>query len=148
MTLNDRVTQLAGSLIALRRLQDEADIAFLASLGGLSLQQLNILNIVGDREPCTMSEIAKQAHLSLSSITSVVDKMVKSKLIDRYRSEDDRRIVYAKLSQEGKRIYQIQIEHIHAVVRKLLQALNPEEQDNLTQIIQKLITGPALQPKS
>ncbi|CAN5328424.1 hypothetical protein BH10PSE19_BH10PSE19_18550 [soil metagenome] len=141
MTLDDRVTQFADTLIALRRLQDEADIAFLDSLGGLSLQQLNILNIVGDREPCTMSEIAKQAHLSLSSITSVVDKMVKAKLMDRYRSEDDRRIVYAKLSQEGKRIYEIQIQHVHAVVRKLLQALNLEEQDSLIQIIQKFVRG-------
>lgn len=137
--INERVTQLAGSLIALRRLQDEADMAFLSSVGGLSIQQLNILNIVGDREPCTMSEIAKQARLSLSSITAVVDKMVKIKLVDRYRSEEDRRIVYAKLTDEGKRIYEIQIQHIHAVVRKLLQTLKNEEQSQLINIIQKLV---------
>jgi DNA-binding MarR family transcriptional regulator len=143
VTLDERVKKMTGYLLAFRHLQDQSDTAFLASLGGLNLPQLNVLNVIGDSEPCTMGEIAKRVVLSLSSVTLIVDKLVKLKLVLRVRGKTDRRIVYAKLTPEGQKIYQVQIEHLQVMGNKMLSVLTTEEQDMLLQLLHKLTTPPA-----
>lgn len=133
-----RVQELARYFLLLRKIQDSSSAEFIASLGGLSLQELNVLNIIGDNEPCIMSDIAKQAALSLSSVTVIVDKLVKTKLVQRVRSEKDRRVVHGNLTEEGRKIYQIQIEHMHEIIRRLLNPLSADEQDSFLNIFQKI----------
>lgn len=138
-SLDERVRRFAQYLPHLRKAQDKKDSEFLASLGNLSIQELNILNIIGDSEPCIMRDIAKQAALSLSSITVIVDKLVKAKLALRLRNDIDRRIVYASLTPEGKKVYQIQIQHLHQFIHKMLAGLTLEEQDSLLRIMEKVV---------
>ncbi len=136
--IDKRVEELAHYLLILRKMQDKSGAEILASLGNLSVQELNVLNIIGDTEPCIMSDIAKQASLSLSSVTVIVDKLVKAKLVQRVRSEEDRRIVRGSLTAEGKKIYQLQIQHMHGVLRHILNLLTDEEQGNFLNIFQKI----------
>ncbi len=138
-TFDERIEKFAQYLLLLRKSQDKKDSEFIAALGKLSLQELNVLNIIGDSESCIMRDVAKQASLSLSSITVIVDKLVKAKLALRLRNEDDRRIVYATLTAEGKKIYHHQIRHVHEVLRKMLEGLTTEEQESLLKILQKII---------
>lgn len=140
-TIEQRVQQLAQYLLLLRKMQDATGAEHLKSLGGLSMQELNVLNIIGDTEPAIMSDIAKQSALSLSSVTVIVDKLVKKKLVQRIRSDEDRRIVRGSLTPEGKKIYHKQIEHMHAVLRKILNLLSVEEQENFLKIFQKITRG-------
>lgn len=123
-----RVAQLSDLMLSMRRSQNEAEALFLQSLGGLSLPQLNVLNSIGDQAPCTMTQVADQAALSLSSITLIVDKLVAMKLVSRIRSENDRRVVYADLTEDGRKIYNAQIAHIHEVMRTILRTLDENEQ--------------------
>ncbi len=123
-----RVAELSGLMLSMRRSQNEAEALFLQSLGGLSLPQLNVLNSIGDQAPCTMTQVADQASLSLSSITLIVDKLVAMKLVSRIRSENDRRVVYADLTEDGRKIYNAQIAHIHEVMRTILRTLDENEQ--------------------
>lgn len=139
MTLDQRIQSFAQYLLLLRKIQDKKGSEFLASIGKLSLQELNILNIIGDNEPCIMRDVAKQALLSLSSITVIIDKLVKAKLAVRLRNDEDRRIVYASLTPEGRKIYLTQIQHVHAVIRRMLEGLTTEEQEGLLKILQKII---------
>lgn len=125
---DQRVEELTQLLLRLRRSQNEAEALFLQSLEGLSLPQLTVLNSIGDQAPCTMTQVAEQASLSLSSITLIVDKLVKMNLVERERSDEDRRVVYAKLTTDGQMIYGAQIAHIHETMRKILGTLNEAEQ--------------------
>lgn len=142
MSIDEKVKQMTSYMLAFRRMQDKSETEFLASLGNLNLPQLNVLNIIGDSEPTTMGDIAKRASLSLSSVTLIVDKLTRNKLVVRTRSKDDRRIVYAKLSPEGQKLYQIQIEHMQVVGRKMFAVLNQEEQEMLLSILKKLTLMP------
>jgi DNA-binding MarR family transcriptional regulator len=136
--LNQRIEELGRYLLIMRKAQDASTAAFVASLGGLSLQELNVINIVGDNEPCIMSEIAKQAALSLSSVTVIVDKLVKANLVQRIRSEEDRRIVSASLTEEGKQVYFVQIKHIHEIIHRILSSLASDEQETFLKLFQKI----------
>lgn len=125
---DQRVDELIRLMLLLRRSQNEAEALFLQSLGALSLPQLTVLNAIGDQAPCTMTQVAEQAALSLSSITLIVDKLVKMHLVKRERSDEDRRVVYTRLTEEGLKIYTAQIAHLHALMRKILNTLNEKEQ--------------------
>ena len=137
-SIEHRVQELTRHLLILRKVQDQSTAKFVDSLGGLSLQELNVINIIGDTEPCIMSDIAKQASLSLSSVTVIVDKLVKAKLVKRIRSEEDRRIVCGSLTEQGKKIFQIQIEHIYETIRKILCTLTLEEQEIFLKLFDKI----------
>lgn len=126
--VEERAQELTRLMLNLRRSQNEAEAMFLQSLGSLSLPQLTVLNSIGDQQPCTMTQVAEQASLSLSSITLIVDKLVQMNLVERQRSEEDRRVVYAHLTAEGTKIYSAQVEHINGTMHKILQTLNDAEQ--------------------
>lgn len=138
MEFKDNVKSLANSLLLLRKIQDSTQAEFVKSLGGLSMQELNVLNTIGDNKSCIMSDIAKNLSLSLSSVTVIVEKLVKSGLVERVRSEEDRRIVYGKLTSEGAKIYQSQIDFLYSMLNKILEKLSLEEQSSLTRVVQKI----------
>ncbi|MDR3492224.1 MAG: MarR family transcriptional regulator [Gammaproteobacteria bacterium] len=137
-SLEDHVQELAQHLLLLRKMQDQAGAELLSSLGNLSMQELNILNIIGDTDKCTMSDIAKRASLSLSSVTVIVDKLVKGDLVERVRSEQDRRIVWGRLTEAGYKIYLVQIKHMHDVLIKMLGSLLPEERISFLTVFKKI----------
>lgn len=51
-----------------------------------------------------MSEIARECALSSGGFTKVADKLVRLDLVRRVPSEDDRRVIYAELTDEGVRV--------------------------------------------
>jgi DNA-binding MarR family transcriptional regulator len=138
MNLAERTKALAQSLLLLRKIQNKTEATFIKNLGNLNMQELNVLNTIGDQPGCTMSAIAKNLSLSLSSITVIVEKLVKNGLVTRIRSEEDRRIVYGRLTTAGDKIYQIQIEHLYKTLTKVLEKLSNNEQNNLINVMQKL----------
>lgn len=50
----------------------------------------------------TMQDLADKMNLNASTMTRIVDKLVKDKLISRDRHESDRRIVVVKLTETGE----------------------------------------------
>lgn len=137
-SFEERVNELGQYLILFRTIQNQSDAKFLHSLGGLSMQELNVLNIIGDGKLTIMSEIAKRASLSLSSVTVIVEKLVKAKLVERIRSEEDRRIVKGVLTAEGNKIYQLQIKHMHSVLHNVLNTLSSKEQVVFLELFKKI----------
>jgi DNA-binding MarR family transcriptional regulator len=135
----DIVKYIAQQLILFRHAQDQKSAEFLATFGKLSMQELNVLNILGDHGTSTMTEIAKRAFLSMSSVTLLIDKLARAKLVYRERSERDRRVVTAVLTDEGQKIYQTQLEHRHAVIRQSLNVLTETEQATLLSLVEKVV---------
>jgi len=58
-----------------------------------------------DGAPCgklTMSELAQSVLLSQSGVTRLVDRLVRSGLVVREGCSEDRRVMYARLTDEGR----------------------------------------------
>ena len=68
----------------------------------LTIPQFFTLLFVASREEgATMSELAVQTRHSLATMTGIVDRLVKLKLVERADHPRDRRIVLVKLTDEG-----------------------------------------------
>ncbi len=134
-----RVNQFVLVMLAIRQGQDKANADFIAKLGNLSLQQLNVINVIGIHEPCTMTKVADNVLVSLSSVTLIVNKLVKMNIVKRKRSKEDRRVVYVELDEKGKKLFEMQVEHIQKRGRKLLGVLSEDEQIAFLNICQKFV---------
>lgn len=108
---------------------------------GISKQELNIISCVGKAESMMMREIAERMRLAVSSITPIVDKLVEKKLVQRERSEEDRRVVSVILTEKGRKIYQMEVESFLRLSASILQALDEKEQEKFIAYFRKVASS-------
>ena len=93
-------------LIALRRIMRATDLYSrrLSKESGLTAPQLLILQAVAASGELTMGEIASEVSLSQATVTTILDRLEKRGLLTRTRGEQDKRRVYARLTDEGNTV--------------------------------------------
>lgn len=74
--------------------------------GELSFSQYLILQTLLGKEAMQMNELALTLGVSKANVTGLVDRMVRARLLERMRSDEDRRVVFVTLSAKGHRVAQ------------------------------------------
>ncbi len=92
------------SLIALRRILRATELygRELARTAGLTPVQIRVLQIVLSQGSVTPKEISKQMGVSPATISTLIDRLVAKGMVERRRSETDRRQTNITLSPEGR----------------------------------------------
>lgn len=68
----------------------------------ISEQQYNILRILrGARKEITVTEVKERMVQKSPNTTRLMDKLCEKKLIERRRCDNDRRVVFVKISKKG-----------------------------------------------
>lgn len=93
-------------LRALRRIMRAVDIYSnkLAHSHGVTVPQLVCMLKIRELGPLTLRELAQEVYLSPSTVVGIVDRLERSRLFTRSRSERDRRKVRIELTEEGQRM--------------------------------------------
>ncbi len=93
-------------LKAIRRLTRSLDVQSrrIDRACGLTLPQLVVLGCVRDLGEVTSRTISAAADLSPATVVGILDKLEAKALIERYRSTQDRRVVHARLTDQGCRL--------------------------------------------
>ncbi len=93
-------------LIALRRVTRAVDLhsKHLMKTSGLTAPQMLILQTLRDHGDAIISDVAKQVSLSQATVTSIIDRLEKRQLVVRERSNQDKRKVFACLTEQGAEI--------------------------------------------
>ncbi len=68
----------------------------------LSVSEIHTLVAVGRRLPKTMSTIAQELLINVSTLSIAVNKLEKKGFVKRIRDDDDRRIVRISLTEKGR----------------------------------------------
>ena len=91
-------------IAALRRIIRAIDLhsRFLVSRYGLTNPQLAVLKALSGRRPTAVRELSDAVHLSQATVTGILDRLEKRGLIQRRRSDQDRRCVMVRLSRSGE----------------------------------------------
>lgn len=106
----------------------------------LSSSEIFACNILGRKNRCTMSELAKECGLALSSMTGVVDHLVEKRYAKRAKEDlEDRRKVFVALDARGQKIYQQLLEVEMEMIITMMEALKPAEQDVLLRVLGKAV---------
>lgn len=91
-------------LVALRRITRAIDIQSkkLARVSGLTAPQLLVMQAIRKEGQAKPSSIAHDVLLSQATVTTIIDRLEKSGLVERERGTTDRRVVYISLTDEGQ----------------------------------------------
>ena len=71
---------------------------------GLTASQMFILRFLMYSSQAKASDIARASGLSPGAVTQVCDELVKDGLVERTRSQDDRRVVHIQITDQGREL--------------------------------------------
>lgn len=74
----------------------------------LSMPQFNILRILrGAKKEINVNNVKERMIEKSPNTTRLMDKLVEKDLIERYRCEEDRRVVFVKISEKGLELLKV-----------------------------------------
>jgi len=131
------ISKLAGAMH--REFADRLNSTLL--YGRLAMSHLIILELLNKKRSSNMSELSKNLKLTMSALTSIIDKMSELKLVKRYHSENDRRIVLVTLTKNGKMLASKISRDRLAVVKDIFSVLSKKEKQIYLELIKKIYNG-------
>jgi len=104
----------------------------------LNMQELRLVEFLGNEGPRMMRELAEYLTVAVNSVTSIVDNLERKELVRRHRSEQDRRVVRVELTDPGREVYQSLVEVNLRLFRSMLGALTEDEQEIFMVLFRKI----------
>lgn len=104
----------------------------------LNMQELRVVEHLGENGPRMMREISDYLRVAVNSVTGIVDGLERKLLVRRQRSETDRRIVHVELTDAGRLVGK-DLENVHLrLFRSMLGALTQDEQEIFLVLFRKI----------
>ncbi|WP_260221910.1 fatty acid biosynthesis transcriptional regulator FabT [Enterococcus hirae] len=104
----------------------------------LSITEMHTIEAIGMYKKKTTSEVAKELSITVGTLTTAINKLVKKDYVERIRSEDDRRVVKLGLTKKGKLLYRVH-QHFHReMVKNILDGMATDEQQALLAALKNL----------
>lgn len=105
---------------------------------GISFSEFAVLEVLLHKGPLPIGDVGDHVLLTSGSMTYVVDKLEEEDLIQRRRCEDDRRIIYAELTEQGRGLIEEIFSEHAALIRRLMDGLSPAEKEKVTTLLKHL----------
>lgn len=106
-----------------------------ASIAGVTdvvtVPQFRVLMMVYTRGPLNLAAVAAGLNVNPSNASRTCDKLIKSGLIDRGVSPDDRRHITLSLTTAGRRLVEKVTARRRSAIEKVLRTMSPAERDQL-----------------
>lgn len=106
---------------------------------GVSIEQLNILNLIITKEGCNQKELAEGSQKDGASITRILDILEKKNLARRGNSPEDRREFLLFTTDKGKAVYNEAVKLVEFHAREIESIFSEVEQEQFKNLLNKLI---------
>ncbi|WP_312337457.1 MarR family winged helix-turn-helix transcriptional regulator [Anaerospora hongkongensis] len=107
-------------------------------LFNLSITQLHYLHAIKERNNVTITELAELFGVQKSTVTVTVNKLLQSGFIEKLTSQDDLRVIYVSLTEQGKKIIELEDTGYRQFAASILAMLDKEEQATFTYLLNKV----------
>ncbi len=104
----------------------------------LNLSDLSVIAFVNASSGCIMGDVANELSSPLSTATTVVDRLVRKGLVERWRSEEDRRTVRLRLTPLGQQLQDQITTAKRASCERILEFLNSDERDVYIHLMEQI----------
>lgn len=105
----------------------------------LTMTEMHTIHAVGDDRPRTMSEVAKDLKITMGTLTTGIDKLIKKGYVVRKRTDEDKRVVLVELTEKGIEAKKVHDEFHQEMIRNVIDSLDEDEERVLTVALTKLI---------
>lgn len=127
---NTTTKQLENTLInlntAIRRHQD-----FIRDTYNVSPLEMEFLHFIVNNGPNKMKAISDHFHIKLSTLTSLIDKAERKRILKRINSKEDRRVVYLSATKKGHNIYNEYTSFLKETIKILKKSLDQKTFDSV-----------------
>ena len=103
----------------------------------LTISQFGVIEALYHLGPLSQSELGEKILKSNANLTTVVDSLEKKKLVERKRSDQDRRTVMVYLTELGRELIAKVFPRHAKVVTRELGFLTDKEKDALEKLLRK-----------
>jgi MarR family 2-MHQ and catechol resistance regulon transcriptional repressor len=107
----------------------------------LTVPQFGTLEALYHLGPLSLGELADKLLVTGGNVTYVMDRLESRGLVARYRSPEDRRVVHAKLTPEGRDLVADVFPGHAEYVEHLSRHLSGREQEDLRRLLKELGKG-------
>ncbi|WP_125154184.1 MarR family winged helix-turn-helix transcriptional regulator [Clostridium rectalis] len=107
-------------------------------LKDLSVTEIHTIEAIGMYIQRTMTEVASDLKITVGTLSTAINHLVRKGYVERVRCEEDRRIVYIKLTKKGKLAYRIHDKFHKDMIKATISGLSDEEEDILISSMEKL----------
>lgn len=109
---------------------------------GLTEQQWRVMRTLWEVESLSSIEVARRTLLPAASLVGVLDRLERKGMIARLRSVEDRRVVFAKLTPEGRALGEEILPRIQPIQNELRARVTPAEWALLSELLTKFEGAP------
>lgn len=107
-------------------------------IDGIVTSHGDIINALYNKPKLTMAEIAKSIGRDKSTVTALVDKLVKLGYVTKERDTEDTRVVYVALTRKGNELKPIFEAISNELLNTFYQGVSESEKEELTRILNKI----------
>lgn len=93
----------------------------------LTNNDMHVIEAIGLGDGRNMSSIAKKLKITVGSLTIAMNSLVNKKYVERHRSEEDRRVVFVKLTEKGVRAYHHHEDYHRQMTQAIMDKLDEKE---------------------
>ena len=127
-------------LKAIRRVIRATDLhsRHVTKIAGLTSSQLILLKVVRDQNLATIGELAANISLSQATLTSILDRLESNGLVQRERSEQDKRKIRVRLTEAGAKVLELAPEPLQDTFIRQFSALKDWERSMILSSLQRV----------
>ena len=109
-----------------------------AKAGGLSFAQFHLMRRLAEVDECAASKLAASADLSPASVTQALDHLAELGLVERVRSDTDRRVVLNRLTPAGREVFAAKRAELEQRWQEALADLSADQLGQAAQVLRRM----------
>ncbi|MGY0219581.1 MarR family winged helix-turn-helix transcriptional regulator [Endozoicomonadaceae bacterium StTr2] len=129
-------------LVSLRQIIRATDLHSkrMLKVCGLSIPQVMVLRAIESLGDVTVRRVAQHVSLSQATVTTILNRLEDRQLIARFRCSGDKRIVNARLTNEGRKVLADAPPLLHEKFINRFESLQDWEKTQLLSALQRVAT--------
>lgn len=133
----EQAKQLLGSYLRVTQHMSRQFRSYFSQLD-LTFPQALVLTVLGEEGVMPISQLAQQIGSANSTVSGIVDRLEKLQLVERVRSEEDRRVIYVALTDRYRAMQEKKEPSVSAYLAGLLREVSDKEMDGICAALDKL----------
>lgn len=131
--LNELLVQIFNDILEI-----EEETLKKGVLNDISVKEIHTIEAISMYEERTMSEVAQDLKITVGTLTTAINKLIKKGYVERKRIEEDRRVVLIKLTKRGKLAYRLHEKFHNDMINATIDGLSDEEEKVLISSLDRL----------
>jgi len=116
----------------------EAKAVITEEFSDITNNDMHIMEAIGVEEPRNMSEIAHRLSVTVGTLTTNMNGLEKKGYIRRERSREDKRMVYVRLTEKGRKAFYHHRDFHKKMIKAIVKGLGEEEMEILYRCLENL----------